>query len=86
VVQFNKRDVEDIKPLEEIREAWQEAGVPTVPAVAVKGEGVVETFQVLMEKLYLDLDKRHSISTKFGVSEAEFMRGVMHHFKRAAPA
>jgi signal recognition particle receptor subunit beta len=84
VVQFNKRDVEDIKPLEEIREAWKSAGVPTVPAVAVKGQGVVETFQVLMERLYLDLDARHSISTKFSVSQADFMRGVMEHF--VAPA
>jgi mutual gliding-motility protein MglA len=86
VVQFNKRDMEDVKPLDEIREAWQSAGIPTVPAVAVKGEGVVETFQMLMERLYSDLDKRHSISTKFEVSEPEFMQGVMQHFKRPGPA
>jgi signal recognition particle receptor subunit beta len=86
VVQFNKRDMEDIKPLQEIREAWQEAGVPTVPAVARRGEGVVETFEVLMQRLYLDLEERHSISVKLQVSQSQFMRGVMQHFRRAEAA
>jgi mutual gliding-motility protein MglA len=82
VVQFNKRDAEDVKPLNEIREAWQDAGIPTIPAVALKGEGVVETFQRLIERLYLDLDKKHAISSKFNVSEGEFMQGVLEHFER----
>ena len=85
VVQFNKRDAEDVKPLEEIRAAWQEAGVPTIPAVAMRGEGVVETFEVLMEQLYLDLDKRHSISTKFSLSREQFMHGVMQPFPGRGP-
>jgi hypothetical protein len=79
-VQFNKRDLEDIKPLEEIREAWKGTGIPTVPAAAVKGEGVLETFQLLLERLYQDLEKRHSFSSKFGVSEADFMSGVLTYF------
>jgi signal recognition particle receptor subunit beta len=82
VVQFNKRDLPDIKPLEEVREAWKSTGIPTVPASAVKGEGVVETFETLVQRLYQDLEKRHSFSAKFGVSEADFMHGVLQHFKK----
>jgi signal recognition particle receptor subunit beta len=83
VVQFNKRDLDDIKPLEEVREAWKGTGIPTVPASAVRGEGVVETFKLLVQRLYQDLEKRHSFSSKFGVSEADFMHGVMQHFKKS---
>ena len=82
VVQFNKRDLEDIKPLEEVREAWKGTGIPTVPASAKRGEGVTETFQLLVQRLYQDLEKRHSFSSKFGVSEADFMHVVMQHFKK----
>src|SRR3990172_9261146 len=30
VVQFNKRDLPDIKPLEEVRAAWEGTGIPTI--------------------------------------------------------
>ncbi len=84
VVQFNKRDLSDIKPLEEVREAWKGTGIPTVPASAVHGDGVLETFRVLLERLYQDLEKRHSFSSKFGIAESEFMDGVMQHFSSTA--
>jgi hypothetical protein len=79
-VQFNKRDLEDIKSLEEIREAWKDTGVPTVPAVAVKGEGVLETLQTLMERLYRSLDDRHEFGRKFGLTADGFIGSVMGQF------
>ncbi len=78
VVQFNKRDLPDIKSLQEIRDAWQ--GTPTLPAVATRGEGVVETFRDLMRGLFRSLDERHTFSTKFGVSEEVFLKGVLANF------
>ncbi len=80
VVQFNKRDLEDVKPLEEVREAWKETGIPTVPAVAVAGQGVIETFEALMGRLYRSLDQRHGFGSKLSISEQDFMAGVMAHF------
>jgi signal recognition particle receptor subunit beta len=80
VVQFNKRDLDDIKSLDEIREAWQGTGVPTIPAVAVKGEGVIETFQALMERLYRSLDERHDFGRKFGLTADAFMQVVASQF------
>jgi hypothetical protein len=77
VVQFNKRDLPDIKSLEEIREAWKDTDIPTVPAIAVNGEGVVETFAALLGRLYHYLDERHDIAKKFGIGEDEFLQGVL---------
>ncbi len=77
VVQFNKRDLPDVKPLEEVREAWKGTGIPTVPAVALRGEGVVETFEALLGTLYRHLDRRHDFAKKFGITEDQFLEGVV---------
>jgi signal recognition particle receptor subunit beta len=78
VVQFNKRDAPDVKSLQEIRDAWGD--VPTYPAIAVRGEGVVETFRELMSELFRSLNEKHDFSTKFGVSEEDFLKGVLSNF------
>jgi mutual gliding-motility protein MglA len=78
VVQFNKRDLADVKPLQEIRAAWGD--VPTFPAVAIRGEGVRETFRELLRQLYRCIDERHRFGEKFGVSEEDFLKGVFNNF------
>lgn len=47
VIQFNKRDVPDAMPVEEMKAELNELGVPTFPAVAVTGEGVMATLRKL---------------------------------------
>jgi signal recognition particle receptor subunit beta len=81
VVQFNKRDLPDVKPLEEVRKAWEGTGIPTVPAVAVRGEGVVETFEALLGQLYKHLNERHDFARKFGISEEDFLQGVVRDLR-----
>jgi signal recognition particle receptor subunit beta len=83
VVQFNKRDLPDIKPLEEIRAAW--GGIPTFPSVATRGEGVLETFRELLRLTYRQLDSKHQFAAKFGVSEEDFLKGVLQNLGSSAP-
>jgi signal recognition particle receptor subunit beta len=80
VVQFNKRDMPDVKSLQDIRDAWK--GIPTFPAVAMRGEGVLETYREIMSVLYRSLDEKHAFATKFGLSEEDFLKGVMKNFDR----
>ena len=68
----------DVKPLQEIKDAWGD--VPTFPAVAIRGEGVLETFRELMRQLYRSMDARHGFGAKFGVSEEDFLKGVFTNF------
>jgi len=79
VVQFNKRDMPDVKPLSEIKEQW--GNTPTFPAIATRGEGVLETFRELMRVLYRGLEARHDFSAKFLLSEEDFLKGVMKNFR-----
>jgi hypothetical protein len=83
VVQFNKRDLPDIKPLEEIRAAW--GGIPTFPSVATRGEGVLETFRELLRLTYRQLDAKHQFAEKFAVSEEDFLKGVLQNLGSSSP-
>ena len=86
VVQFNKRDLPDIKPLDEVRAAWEGTGIPTVPASAVNGQEVVETLRKLLESTFRHLERRHSFGSKFGLEEEQFIAGLMIHFGETKPA
>jgi len=83
VCQFNKRDLDDVKPLEEIKEQWQE--VPAFAAVAMRGDGVIETFQALMKLLYRSIDDKHGFAEKFGVAEEGFLAGILNAFGETKP-
>jgi hypothetical protein len=78
VVQFNKRDLPDVKPLAEIRESWGD--IPTFPATATRGEGVAETFREVLRLIYRSLDGKHQFGQKFGLSERDFVKGVLRNF------
>ncbi len=60
VVQFNKRDLPDVKPLDEIQRAWGE--VPTFAATAIEGEGVLECFRELLRLAYRNIDEKHGFA------------------------
>ena len=51
--------------------------------MAAKGEGVIETCEALLVRLYRDLDQRHGFGKKFGISEAQFLHGVLRHFEES---
>jgi len=80
VIQFNKRDLPDVKPLQEIKDAWGE--LPTFPAVATRGEGVLETFRELLSGLYRSIDTRHGFGANFGITEQDFLKGVFANIKQ----
>jgi signal recognition particle receptor subunit beta len=47
VVQYNKRDLPDIMPVEELRKVLNPMGVPDFEAVAIEGEGVFQTLSAV---------------------------------------
>jgi len=47
VIQFNKRDLPGVLPVEDLQEALGFEGFPYTEAAAIKGEGVMETFRLV---------------------------------------
>lgn len=73
VIQFNKMDLPDVKTTAEIAEAQGRGREPIFPAVAVRGEGVVETLRGLLQLAFRDLDRRYGLGAKLRLSEDEFL-------------
>lgn len=76
VVQFNKRDLPRILSEEEIRGRWAQAPWPLTFASALTGEGVLETFVRLLERVYPEIDKHFSLTETHGMSNAAFVKAV----------
>ncbi len=61
VLQYNKRDLPDITPFEFMDRAMNARKVDAIPAVAVRGEGVLETFSAILMRTLQDLSSRYQI-------------------------
>lgn len=65
VIQFNKRDMPDVRTDEEIDMLAKKGKEPVFKAVATRGNGVLETFMGLMKVTWVQLEKEHSLQSKF---------------------
>lgn len=82
VIQFNKRDLPNVRTDAELDELRQKSKEPVFPAIAIRGEGVLETLFAVLRLTFRNLTKQYDFEGKFGLSEQEFLRAI---FKRVAP-
>jgi signal recognition particle receptor subunit beta len=59
VLQYNKRDLPDVMEIEALERGMNSRRVPHLPAVAVRGEGVLETFGAIVRLTLEDLAMRY---------------------------
>jgi signal recognition particle receptor subunit beta len=76
VIQFNKRDLPDVRSDEEIAKLGAQGREPVYLAVATRGLGVVETFIGLLHLTYSALEAEHDLSKKFGLDSNAFLNGM----------
>jgi signal recognition particle receptor subunit beta len=76
VIQFNKRDLPDAQTDAELEEARKKGGEPVVGAVALRGEGVMETLHALLQSAWRNLDERTRLSRNVGLSEKDFLTHI----------
>lgn len=79
VIQFNKRDLPNVRSDEELEQLRQRSREPIFPAVAVRGEGVVEPLFELLRLTFRNLNKKHDFERKFGLSEQQFLKSIFQH-------
>jgi mutual gliding-motility protein MglA len=78
VIQFNKRDLAEIRPDAEIDQLAKQGKEPVFKAVAMRGVGVVETFLGLMSTTWNKLEQQHQLKSKFQIEVDE----VVDSFRR----
>lgn len=72
VVQFNKRDLADITAEEEVLGRWAPSGLKLTFSSALHGQGVLETFRLLLEESYTHLDEVYALNRRYGLTAAHF--------------
>ena len=74
VIQFNKRDLPDIRSEEELAELAARGDEPVYLAVATQGTGVVETLMGLLHLTWETLERTHQLSQKLSI-DGEMLLG-----------
>lgn len=74
VIQFNKRDLQDIIPEADIKRIWEPTGIPVFTASALRGRGIIETFSRLAELTYRNIDKRFGLKNNYGLDSETFLQ------------
>lgn len=59
VLQYNKRDLRDIMPVDEMDRIYNTKGWPRIEAAALKGEGVLQTLKIVTKVLYEHIRKEY---------------------------
>jgi len=77
VVQFNKRDLPDIVPEDEVRCAWRSTGLPVFMSCALKGQGVLETFSEVVGLTFDAVNARHGLTARFEVNRDDFLGTIL---------
>jgi signal recognition particle receptor subunit beta len=79
VIQMNKRDLEDARGDDELGDLRRVIQPPVVPAVAIRGDGVIETLFAVLQLCYRSLDRSLALEAKWHVSEREFLDRIFSH-------
>lgn len=77
VLQFNKRDLPNVRTEAELAEMAAQGREPVYLATATKCLGVVETFIGLLHMTWQSLDVRHGFVEKFGFDTSAFFADVL---------
>lgn len=77
VIQFNKRDLPGVLDETELNETWAETPwAPLVMASALRGQGVLETFSCLLDRLYSTVNQKFDLESQHGIDRDRFIKGL----------
>ncbi len=85
IIQFNKRDLLDIRSDAEIAELAAQGQEPVYLATATRLDGVVESFIGLLHLVLKSLDNEHKLEEKFNFNRSAFLLQVAHKLGKNVP-
>lgn len=86
VIQYNKRDLPNIRSDEEIARMASMGRERTYLATATHGYGVMETFMGLIEAAWENLEQQHSLDQRFGVRAEHVLGDLSERFSNQPEA
>jgi len=84
IIQFNKRDLEDVRTDEELAAIAKQSRETIYKAVATRGYGVMQTLTGLIRETWAKLEEDHGLEEKFGISPLRFMNEIESQLKHDA--
>jgi signal recognition particle receptor subunit beta len=84
VIQFNKRDLPDVRSDAEVKKIATKGKEPVFTAVALEGVGVPETFKGLASLAWQKLETKYNFAERFGVTHYDFMQRIGALFEGGA--
>jgi len=85
VIQFNKRDLPEIRSDEEIEEVAQKGSEPVFKATAIQGKGVMETLEGILRLTWKSLTRKYGLEDKLKITEEQFINNVLKSSVKAIP-
>jgi signal recognition particle receptor subunit beta len=82
VIQYNKRDLPNIRSDEEIARMASMGRERTYLATATHGTGVMETFMGLLEAAWENLEQQHSLDSRFGLRAEHVLHDLGERFSQ----
>jgi len=86
VIQFNKRDLPEIRTDAEIDALASRGKEPVFKAIAIRGVGVIETLMGLLENTWRHLERSHHLEEKFGIETEPLLAELSRHLGVEKPA
>jgi signal recognition particle receptor subunit beta len=85
VIQFNKRDLPDIRSEAELHAFQRHRSTPLIPAVAIRGIGARETLEALLSAAWDRLDREYKMGDRLKVEKESFLAEVFRDWKPPQP-
>jgi len=86
VVQFNKRDLPGVVEENELQGRWaQTPWSPLVMASALHGDGVIDTFRILLDRLYAAADAEFRLEADHNINRQQFVERLSRSSENEAP-
>ncbi len=76
VIQFNKRDLPDVRTDEELDEMRRHGAQQLFGAVAIQGNGVIETLFGLLVAIIKDFNQRYDFERRFELSAEKLLESI----------
>lgn len=77
IIQYNKRDLDEIVSEVEILQKWKDTGLPLIFSSALMGRGVTETLGEILSLVVRRMEKQYNVASMMGIEESGLIKYLL---------